>query len=58
MCHQKNNYVIRWEYLQVEIQREYGKFRLRYDLRNIWNRRRLVLQQSFLSTLYETDEEH
>ncbi|CAB5212967.1 unnamed protein product [Rhizophagus irregularis] len=49
--------VIRWELLQNEIQKEYGKFRLRNDLKYQWNRkRRQILRQHILSTLNEVDE--
>ncbi|CAB4408153.1 unnamed protein product [Rhizophagus irregularis] len=52
--------VIRWELLQYEIQKEYGKFRLRNDLKYQWNRkRRQILRQyntEYFSILHEDDE--
>ncbi|GET03700.1 hypothetical protein GLOIN_2v1880292 [Rhizophagus clarus] len=58
--HLKNYDMIRWEYLQLEIQKKYGKFRWRYDLRNIWNSRGSnTLRQNntnFLPPVYEDDE--
>ncbi|POG65812.1 hypothetical protein GLOIN_2v1880292 [Rhizophagus irregularis DAOM 181602=DAOM 197198] len=49
--------VIRWELLQYEIQKEYGKFRLRNNLKYQWNcTRRQISRQHILSTLNEVDE--
>ncbi|CAB4408152.1 unnamed protein product [Rhizophagus irregularis] len=52
--------VIRWELLQYEIQKEYGKFRLRNDLKYQWNRKRRQISRQcnteYLSTLHEDDE--
>ncbi|GBC04135.1 hypothetical protein RclHR1_05530004 [Rhizophagus clarus] len=54
---QSNYDVIRWEYLQIEIQKEYGKFRLRNDLRNIWNRiRRQNLRRDSIDENDETPQ--
>ena len=56
-CRQKKNHdMIRWEYLQRDFREIYGKFRLRNDLKNIWNRakRRRISRQS--SIVYEVDE--
>ncbi|PKB94714.1 hypothetical protein RhiirA5_477736 [Rhizophagus irregularis] len=56
----KDSDMIRWELLQNEIQEEYGKFRLRNDLKYQWNcKRRQISRQcntEYLSTLHEDDE--
>ncbi|CAB5389358.1 unnamed protein product [Rhizophagus irregularis] len=56
--------VIRWELLQNEIQKEYGKFRLRNDLKYQWNRMRRqisrlysTLNTEYLPILNEDDDE-
>lgn len=51
--------MIQWKYLQMEIRREYGKFRLQNELKYQWNRRKLILRQrsaEFLPPLHEDDE--
>ncbi|RIA83076.1 hypothetical protein C1645_880723 [Glomus cerebriforme] len=57
----QNHNMIRWEHLQLEILKEYGKFRLRNDLKTIWNtkKRQRSRQSSVefsLSPLNEVDE--
>ncbi|CAB4383617.1 unnamed protein product [Rhizophagus irregularis] len=43
----KNCDAIRWEFLQIEIQNNFGKFRLRNDLKYQWNcRRRYISRKS------------
>ncbi|GBC04134.1 hypothetical protein RclHR1_05530003 [Rhizophagus clarus] len=58
--HLRNYDMIRWENLQLEIQKIYGKFRWQYDLRNIWNSRGSHnLRQNnakFCPPVYEDDE--
>ncbi|RGB30820.1 hypothetical protein C1646_817683 [Rhizophagus diaphanus] len=57
---QKDCDVIRWEFLQREIQEIFGIFRLRNDLKYQWNRKRrqisLQCNTEYLSTLHEDDE--
>ncbi|CAB4408165.1 unnamed protein product [Rhizophagus irregularis] len=57
---QKDCDVIRWEFLQREIQEIFGIFRLRNDLKYQWNRKRRQISRQcnteYLSTLHEDDE--
>ncbi|RGB30832.1 hypothetical protein C1646_671388 [Rhizophagus diaphanus] len=57
---QKDRDVIRWEFLQREIQETFGTFRLRHDLKYQWNCRRRQSSRwrntGYLSTLHEDDE--
>jgi hypothetical protein len=53
VCEWVNKYqgkeLIRWKHLQIQIQKDYGKFRLRNDLISVWNankRRQLIRRQS------------
>jgi hypothetical protein len=44
--------MIRWEILQIEIRKSYGKFRPRNDLKYQWNRkRRQILRKGSLMKL-------
>ncbi|EXX77533.1 uncharacterized protein OCT59_003589 [Rhizophagus irregularis] len=58
----KDSDMIRWELLQNEIQKEYGQFRLRNDLKYQWNckrrqiSRKCITDTEYLSTLHEDDE--